>query len=134
MIVHQDGAINLHRTVQHIHHLKKKAGVAINPATPASVLEEILPDADLILVMTVNPGFGGQQFIGTTVPKIARVRAMIKRVKPGRGVEVDGGIERHTATLTAAAGANVLVAGSAIFGAKDGVTAAMQRLAASVAR
>ena len=77
MIVHQEGAIHLHRTVQAIHALGKRAGVAINPATPASVLEEILPDVELVLVMTVNPGFGGQEFIASTLPKIRRVRKMI---------------------------------------------------------
>ena len=77
LIVHQEGAIHLHRTVQAIHALGKRAGVAINPATPASVLEEILPDVELVLVMTVNPGFGGQKFIASTLPKIRRVRQMI---------------------------------------------------------
>ncbi len=77
MIVHQEGALHLHRTVQAIHALGKRAGVVINPATPASVLEEILPDLELVLVMTVNPGFGGQEFISSTLPKIRRVRSMI---------------------------------------------------------
>ena len=80
LIVHQEGAIHLHRTVQAIHALGKRAGVAINPATPAAVLEEILPDLELVLVMTVNPGFGGQKFISNTLPKIRRVRAMIDAV------------------------------------------------------
>ena len=80
MIVHQECAIHLHRTVQAIHALGKRAGVAINPATPASVLEEILPDVELVLVMTVNPGFGGQKFISSTLPKIRRVRTMIDSV------------------------------------------------------
>ena len=132
MIVHQEGAVNLHRTVQHIRKLGKRAGVAINPATPAQVLEEILQDADLILVMTVNPGFGGQEFIATTLPKIRRVREMIERVKPDCELEVDGGIDAKTAPLTVQAGANVLVAGSSIFHAKDGVAAAMERLRVSI--
>ena len=75
LIVHQEGATHLNRTVQAIHALGKRAGVAINPATPASLLEEILPDVDLVLVMTVNPGFGGQEFLHGTLPKIRRVRA-----------------------------------------------------------
>ena len=132
MIVHQEGAVNLHRTVQHIRKLGKRAGVAINPATPAQVLDEILQDADLILVMTVNPGFGGQEFIATTLPKIRRVREMIERVKPDCELEVDGGIDAKTAPLTVQAGANVLVAGSSIFHAKDGVAAAMERLRVSI--
>jgi ribulose-phosphate 3-epimerase len=132
MLVHVEGADNLHRTVQHIRALGKKAGVVINPATPASMLEEILVDVDLVLVMTVNPGFGGQKFIHTTLPKIGRVRAMIDRIKPGCEVEVDGGIDPTTAPLTVKAGANVMVAGSAMFGAKDGVKAAMNRLRQSV--
>jgi ribulose-phosphate 3-epimerase len=132
ILVHQEGAANLHRTVQQIRALGKKPGVVINPATPAGVLDEILGDVDLVLVMTVNPGFGGREFIATTVPKIARVRAMIDRTRPECELEVDGGIDARTAPATVKAGANVLVAGSAIFGAADGVTAAMHRLRASV--
>jgi ribulose-phosphate 3-epimerase len=132
MLVHQEGAINLHRTVQHIRKLGKHAGVVINPATPASVLDEILPDVDLVLVMTVNPGFGGQEFIATTLPKIRRIREMIDRIKPACELEVDGGIDATTAPQTVKAGARVLVAGSAIFHAKDGVAAAMNRLRAGV--
>src|SRR5215475_9356180 len=81
-LVHWEGNHNLHRTVQHIKALGKRAGVAINPATPASVLEEILPELDQVLVMTVNPGFGHQHFIYSTLPKIRRVSHMIDRVKP----------------------------------------------------
>ena len=127
-LVHWEGNNNLHRTVQHIRALGKGAGIAINPATPASVLEEILGDVDQVLVMTVNPGFGSQQFIHTTLPKIRRVRQMIDQNKPGCDLEVDGGIDATTAPLAVAAGANVLVAGSAIFGASGGVAAAMKRL------
>ena len=131
-IVHWEGNNNLHRTVQRIRSLQKQVGVAINPATPAFVLEEILPDLDQVLVMTVNPGFGHQPFISTTLPKIKRVGQMIEQLKPGCELEVDGGIDDATAQLTVAAGANVLVAGSAIFGANVGVCAAMQRLRASI--
>ena len=130
-LVHWEGNHNLHRTVQRIKALGKLAGVAINPATPAAVLEEIVQDVDLVLVMTVNPGFGHQQFIGTTVPKIARVRELIERRKPGCEVEVDGGIDATTAPLVVRAGATVLVAGSAIFGEPEGVTTAMTRLHAA---
>jgi ribulose-phosphate 3-epimerase len=130
--VHREGGVHLHRTVQRIRALGKRAGVAINPATPAESLEEILGDIDLVLVMTVNPGFGGQQFIDSTLPKIRKVRAMIDRLQPGCELEVDGGIDARTAPLVAEAGARVLVAGSAVFGATDGVAAAMRRLAQSV--
>jgi len=127
-LVHWEGNNNLHRTIQHIRTLGKRAGVAINPATPASVLEEILGDVDQVLVMTVNPGFGNQRFIHTTLPKIRRVRRMIDQNKPGCDLEVDGGIDANTAPLAVDAGANVLVAGSAIFGASEGVAGAMKRL------
>ena len=130
-LVHWEGNNNLHRTVQRIKALRKRAGVVINPATPATVLEEILPDVEQVLIMTVNPGFGHQHFLPTTLPKIRRVREMIDQVKSGCDVEVDGGIDTDTAPLAVAAGANVLVAGSAIFGDGDGVTAAMNRLRAA---
>ncbi len=127
-LVHWEGNNNLHRTVQRIKTLGKRAGVAINPATPAAVLEEILPDTDQVLVMTVNPGFGNQTFLHTTLPKIRRVGQMIDRLKPECELEVDGGIDEATAPLVVAAGANVLVAGTAIFGGSLGVCAAMERL------
>jgi ribulose-phosphate 3-epimerase len=130
--VHEEGAVHLHRTVQRIKALGKRAGVAINPATPAAALEEIVADADLILVMTVNPGFGGQAFIASTLPKIQRVRQLIDRVRPACELEVDGGIDVDTAPLVVEAGARVLVAGSAIFAAPEGIAAAMARLTASV--
>ena len=94
--------------------------MAINPATPAGMVEEILPDLELLLVMTVNPGFGGQQFIAGTLPKLRRARQMIDLVRPGCELEVDGGIEPHTIASVVEAGATVLVAGSAIFGAPGG--------------
>jgi len=131
-LVHWEGNANLHRTVQRIKALGKRAGVVINPATPAVVLEEILQDIDQVLVMTVNPGFGNQHFLPTTLPKIRRVREMIEEIKPGSDLEVDGGIDAGTAPLAAAAGANVLVAGTAVFGADEGVAAAMNRLRASI--
>jgi len=127
-LVHWEGNNNLHRTVQRIKGLSKKVGVVINPATPAVVLEEILPDLDTVLVMTVNPGFGHQHFVRTTLPKIRRVRQMIEQTNPQCELELDGGIDADTAPLGVAAGANVLVAGSAIFGDDAGVTAAMDRL------
>jgi ribulose-phosphate 3-epimerase len=120
--------------VQRIKALGKRAGVVINPATPAAVLEEILQDVDQVLVMTVNPGFGHQHFLPTTLPKIRRVCEMIEQIKPGADLEVDGGIDAETAPLAAAAGANVLVAGTAVFGERGGVAAAMNRLRASIER
>ena len=130
LLVHWEGNNNLHRTVQRVKALGKRVGVVINPASPASVLEEILQDVDQVLVMTVNPGFGHQHFIHTTLPKIRRVRQMIDEIKRGCDLEVDGGIDAITAPLVVDAGANVLVAGSAIFADGDGVTAAMNRLRA----
>jgi ribulose-phosphate 3-epimerase len=128
LIVHQEGAIHLNRTVQEIHRLGLRAGVALNPATPAVLLEEILPDLELVLVMTVNPGFGGQQFLAGMLPKIRRVRRMIDQVRPDCELEVDGGIEPHTAPLVVEAGARVIVAGSAVYGATGGATAGIARL------
>jgi ribulose-phosphate 3-epimerase len=131
-LVHWEGNANLHRTVQRIKTLGKRVGVAINPATLAAVLEEILPDLDQVLVMTVDPGFGHQQFLELT--KIRRVRDMIERVQPACDLEVDGGIDAATARLAVEAGANVLVAGSAIFGAGEGVAAGMDSLRATLHR
>jgi ribulose-phosphate 3-epimerase len=128
ILVHVENNPNLYRTVHHIKTLGKKAGVVLNPATSPVMLAEILPDADLVLVMTVNPGFGGQKFVANTLGKIRRVRQMIDQVRPGIDLEVDGGIDPETAPLVVEAGARVLVAGSAVFGAADGVVAAMQRL------
>jgi len=131
-LVHWEGNANLHRTVQRIKALGKLAGVVINPATPAAVLEEILQDVQQVLIMTVNPGFGHQHFVHTTLPKIRRIREMIEQVKSGCDVEVDGGIDAKTAPLAVAAGANVLVAGTAIFGQLEGVAAAMERLRSGI--
>jgi ribulose-phosphate 3-epimerase len=131
ILVHWEGNANLHRTVQRIKALRKRAGVVINPATPAAMLEEILQDVEQVLVMTVNPGFGHQHFLHTTLPKIRRIRQMIEQVNPGCELEVDGGINATTAPLVVEAGANVLVAGSAIFGDGEGVAAAMTRLRAA---
>jgi ribulose-phosphate 3-epimerase len=131
-LVHWEGNNDLSRTVQRIKALGKRVGVAINPATPAAVLEDIMPDLDQVLVMTVNPGFGHQHFLHGTLPKIGRAREMIDRIKPGCGLEVDGGIDATTAALAVGAGADVLVAGSAIFNDREGVAAAMERLRAAL--
>src|SRR5215468_6189077 len=131
-LVHWEGNNNLHRTVQRIKAMGKRAGVAINPATSASVLEEILPDLDQVLVMTVNPGFGHQHFLPSTLPKIRRVAEMIDQLNPDCELEVDGGIDETTAPTAVAAGANVLVAGTSVFGADRDVAAAMESLRSAV--
>src|SRR4029453_7766518 len=129
---HWEGNAHLHRTLQRITALGKRAGVVINPATPAAVLEDILQEVDQVLVMTVNPGFGHQQFLPMTLPKIRRVRQMIDRIKATCEVEVDGGIDADTAPLAVAEGADVLVLGRAIFGGGKTVGAAVHRLRASL--
>ena len=132
IIVHQEVSPHLHRTVEQIHRLGKRAGVAINPATPLAVLQEILNDIDLVLCMTVDPGFGGQDFIVSTLPKIERLRAMIAQHGARCDLEVDGGISATTAPQAVRAGANVLVAGSAVYGDAGGVAAAIARLRTAI--
>lgn len=128
IIVHSEVSPNLYRTLQHIKALGKLAGVAINPGTPWNAIQEVLGLADLILVMTVNPGFGGQEFIEAMLPKIRTVRDEIARRGLSTDVEVDGGIDVDTAPKVVAAGANVLVAGTSVYGAPEGVVAAVARL------
>lgn len=132
IIVHQEAALHLHRTVEQIHQLGKKAGVALNPSTPAAMLDDILGDLDHVLVMTVNPGFGGQKFIESTLTKIARVRAMMNERGLDRDIEVDGGIDTATAPLVVKAGANLLVAGSSVFAGVASVAESICHLRASV--
>lgn len=118
--VHAETCQHLHRVIHLIKEFGVKAGVAINPATPAHVLQEVLPDLDLVLVMTVNPGFGGQAFIERTVNKISQLREWVSNSDyPNIHIEVDGGITAETAPLVVEAGADVLVAGSAVFGKPD---------------
>jgi len=131
IIVHPESTPHFHRAIQQIHALGKKAGASINPATPASVLSEVLHHLQLVLVMTVNPGFGGQEFIPETLPKIRQIRSEIRARGLDCDVEVDGGICVDTAPLVAEAGANVLVAGSAVFHSKQGIAAAIRDLRAS---
>jgi ribulose-phosphate 3-epimerase len=133
-LIHWEGNNNLDRTVRRIKELGKRAGVVINPATPAGVLEEILPEVDQVLIMTVNPGFGHQHFLRSTLPKIRRVREMIERCNARCELEVDGGVDEETAALAADAGAEVFVAGSSIFGNSIGVAAAMGLLRNGIAR
>jgi ribulose-phosphate 3-epimerase len=128
IIVHQEATPHLHRAIQRIHQLGKKAGVAINPSTPASTLSEVLESLQLVLVMTVNPGFGGQDFIPETLSKIRKIRHAIQEGGLDCEIEVDGGINHETARLVVEAGANVLVCGTAVFESKDGIAAAVQGL------
>ncbi|HLK93008.1 MAG TPA: ribulose-phosphate 3-epimerase [Polyangia bacterium] len=118
--VHLEASAHLHRLVQQIRHAGKKAAVALNPHSSLDGLEVVLPDLDMVLVMSVNPGFGGQQFIEAVVPKIRALRAAIDRRKLAVAIEVDGGIDAETAPVVVAAGATVLVAGSAVFHAPGG--------------
>jgi ribulose-phosphate 3-epimerase len=132
LLVHWEGNNDLHRTLERVKALGKRVGVAINPTTPALVVEEILVfNVDQVLVMTVDPGFGHQHFIRTLLPKIRRVREIMDKIKPGCDLEVDGGIDAETAPLVMEAGADVLVAGSAIFGESKGVAASIARLHAA---
>jgi ribulose-phosphate 3-epimerase len=134
LTVHVENSPHLHRTVQQIHELGMRAGVAINPATPVDSIEEILPFVDLVLVMSVNPGFGGQSFIPTSVAKIARIRSMLdRRGLSGVEIEVDGGIDAETAPVVVRAGATVLVAGSAVYNDQGSVSANVSRLREAVA-
>lgn len=121
--VHAETTPHLHRTVQAIKKKGVRAGVAINPSTHPSAVEYVLGMLDLVLVMTVNPGFGGQDFIWEAVPKIKAVRKMMDEIGSGAEIQVDGGITPGTAPVVAAAGATVLVAGSSIFGTPDPGTA-----------
>ncbi|HSJ52234.1 MAG TPA: ribulose-phosphate 3-epimerase [Anaerolineae bacterium] len=128
LTVHVETCPHLHRTVQQIKELGCRAGVTLNPATPAASLAEILRFVDLVLVMTVNPGFGGQHYIAGMEFKIGQVRAMLDGGGLQAELEVDGGIDPETAARVVRAGANVLVAGSAIFGAKEGIRSAIGRI------
>jgi ribulose-phosphate 3-epimerase len=133
--VHYEAVPHLHRTVQLIHSLGKKAGVSINPATPVSTLEVILEELELVLIMSVNPGFGGQQFISACLPKIESLRKEIDRRGLQTELEVDGGIKRDNIARIAAAGAEVMVAGSAVYGTDDyAATIAALKAAAGEAR
>lgn len=117
--VHQEACRHLHRTIGHIKSLGIKAGVSLNPATPIETLTEIISDVDLILLMSVNPGFGGQKFIQGTLDKIRRLSEMRKSTGTGFMIEVDGGVNLENAASLIEAGADILVAGSAVFGAED---------------
>ena len=128
IIVHQEATPHLHRALEQIRHLGKRAAVALNPSTPAGMLSEVLEMVQLILVMTVNPGFGGQEFIRATLPKIRQVRNALTERGLECEVEVDGGINEETIALAAEAGADVMVAGSSVYDAPGGVGPAIARL------
>jgi ribulose-phosphate 3-epimerase len=117
--VHVEAANHLHRTIDLIKKCGKKAGVSLNPATPLTQVEEILPDIDLLLIMTVNPGFGGQQFIKTTLPKITKAGKMLSALPNKPLLEVDGGVNLKNIKSIAQAGAQVLVAGNSVFASED---------------
>lgn len=117
--VHMEAARHLHRTIDFIKKLGKKAGVSLNPATPLALLEEILPDIDLLLIMTVNPGFGGQQFIQNMLPKITKAANLLSALPNKPLLEVDGGVNLQNIKTIAQAGAQVLVAGNAVFNTTD---------------
>lgn len=119
MTVHYEAVRHLHRTVQEIHAAGMKAGVALNPSTPVSVLEDIINDVDLVLLMSVNPGFGGQKFIENTIGKVGRLRKMIAQSGSQALIEVDGGVQGETAPRLVEAGSDVLVSGSYVFKSAD---------------
>ncbi len=119
MNVHQEATVHLHRTVQEIHAAGMKAGVTLNPSTPVGVLEDIIGDVDMVLLMSVNPGFGGQRFIENTIKKVQRLRRLIADSGSSALIEVDGGIQAETAPRLVAAGVDVLVSGSYVFKAKE---------------
>ena len=119
MNVHQEACVHLHRTIQEIHQAGMKAGVTLNPSTPVSVLEDIICDVEMVLLMSVNPGFGGQTFIENTIQKVQRLRRLISESGSKALIEVDGGVQGETAPRLVQAGVDVLVSGSYVFKAKD---------------
>jgi ribulose-phosphate 3-epimerase len=132
--VHVENCPHLHRVIQQIREAGAHPGVALNPHSPAAIIQEILPFVDLVLVMTVNPGYGGQQFIPETLAKIRQVRDMAKAIGRNIEVEVDGGISSDTVPQVVAHGANVLVAGTSVFGAPEGIAAGIAALKQAAVR
>jgi ribulose-phosphate 3-epimerase len=130
LTIHAEACPHLHRDLESIHKLGVKAGVSINPGTPVEAIAEVLSVVDLVLVMTVDPGFGGQPFLPTVVPKLARITKLLDTTN--FRLSVDGGINSKTAPIAASAGATILVAGSAIFGNPNGIPAAIRELRESV--
>jgi ribulose-phosphate 3-epimerase len=132
IIVHQEACIHLHRALESIRELGIEAGVTLNPGTPASTIGEVLELADLVQVMGVNPGFGGQKFIHNQLDKIKRIRGMLDELNIDTPIALDGGIDTQTAPLVVAAGATVLVAGSSVFNSRDSVVNNINALLKSV--
>jgi len=119
LTVHYEACTHLHRTIDTIHQAGMKAGVALNPHTPVHLLEEILPNLDLVLLMSVNPGFGGQKFISATTQKVTKLKSLIETVQSEALIEIDGGVNLQTGKLLADAGADALVAGSFVFNSEN---------------
>ena len=134
LTVHPEACRHLHRVIYQIKDLGVRAGISLNPGTPASVLEPVIGDVDLVLVMTVNPGFGGQKYIHSVTNKIAKVRQMLDEAGSEAELEVDGGIKTDTAPIAVEAGARVLVAGSAVFNDRDTVAGSIAKIRASLGR
>ena len=134
LTVHPEACRHLHRVIYQIKDMGVRAGISLNPGTPASVLEPVISDVDLVLVMTVNPGFGGQKYIHSVTSKIAKVRQMLDEAGSGAELEVDGGINVETASKAVEAGARVLVAGSAVFNDRDTVAGSIARIRESIGR
>ena len=132
ILVHQEACPHLHRTIQQIKSLGKQAGVVLNPSTSLVTLEDILPDVDQILIMSVNPGFGGQSFIESSVEKVRRLQRMLEQRQLNPAIEIDGGIDPGNAARVVAAGATLLVAGSAVYNAPGGAAEGVRRLRGSI--
>lgn len=132
--VHVEACVHLHRTLHAIRKLGKKAGAVLNPATPLATLDYVLEDVDLVMLMSVNPGFGGQSFIESTLNKCRKLRAMLDEVNPAAGIEIDGGVSPQTIKAIAEAGANIFVAGSAVYGQKDYAAVIREMKALAVVR
>jgi len=128
LTVHEEACVHLHRTLQWIRELGVKAGVALNPATPLESVREVLPMVDLLLVMSVNPGFGGQTYIEATTDRLRRARVLVDELAPEADLEVDGGVEASNAGIIVGAGASVLVAGSAVYHHPEGAAAGIRAL------
>ncbi len=133
MTIHAEACLHLHRTIYQIKELGVKAGVTLNPATALAVVEEVLPDVDLVLVMSVNPGYGGQKFIPGALDKLRRLRSMLDARGLAAELEIDGGVNDSTAADVVRAGARVLVAGSAVFNQRESVQQAVARLRRAIA-
>ena len=134
ILVHQEACPHLHRTIEQIKQLDKQAGVVLNPSTAIASLEEVIDLLDQVLIMSVNPGFGGQRFIASSLHKVRRLQRLLQEREAQAAIEIDGGIDPTTAPAVVAAGASLLVAGSAVFGAPGGPGAGVRRLRASLSQ